>query len=203
MAILNGQLNNDNMRGYATDDTLSSGLGDDSLFGMAGHDVMDAGSGSDYLYGGDGNDQMQGGAGVDTLYGEHQNDTLDGGLGDDALYGGNGADTYLFGRGSGRDTIYNSDADAVGAQVDRVLVGANISPAQLIIYRSNDDLIYECLIATIRCWSLVIFISMAPPPMWSNKSNFKMARSGIMPMSVAILAPRQRAGRSMVLPPIM
>lgn len=141
MAILNGQLNNDNMRGYATDDTLSSGLGDDSLFGMAGHDVMDAGSGSDYLYGGDGNDQMQGGAGVDTLYGEHQNDTLDGGLGDDALYGGNGADTYLFGRGSGRDTIYNSDADAVGAQVDRVLVGANISPAQLIIYRSNDDLI--------------------------------------------------------------
>lgn len=141
MATLHGQVNNDTLRGYASDDVLSAGLGDDTLFGVAGHDVMDAGGGSDYLYGGDGNDQLQGGAGVDTLYGDNQNDTLDGGLGDDALYGGNGADTYVFGRGSGRDTIYNSDVDAVGVQVDRVLVGANISPAQLIIYRSSDDLI--------------------------------------------------------------
>jgi len=38
-------------------------------------------------------------------------DRLDGGAGDDYLAGGDGADTYIFGKGSGHDTILNSDND--------------------------------------------------------------------------------------------
>lgn len=40
------------------------------------------------------------------------------------MSGGNGADTYLFGFGSGQDTINNGDVDAVGVNADTVLLGA-------------------------------------------------------------------------------
>ncbi|WP_310886516.1 calcium-binding protein, partial [Pseudomonas cichorii] len=38
---------NDNVWGYATDDTLSGGLGDDYLYGQAGDDTLRGGAGTD------------------------------------------------------------------------------------------------------------------------------------------------------------
>jgi len=52
--------------------------------------------------------RINGYGGDDSLYGNDGNDTLDGGVGNDLLYGGAGNDTYLFGIGSGVDTIDNS-----------------------------------------------------------------------------------------------
>jgi Ca2+-binding RTX toxin-like protein len=100
---------NDILRGYATADTINGGDGNDTLVGEAGDDVLNGDNGNDYLAGGSGNDVINGGAGNDTLFGDNGNDILDGGIGNDSLLGGEGNDLYLFGRGSGQDTVYNRD----------------------------------------------------------------------------------------------
>jgi Ca2+-binding RTX toxin-like protein len=121
--LLAGTSANDVINGYATNDTLSGGDGEDTLYGNAGDDVLS----------GDG--------GADTLYGGNGADTLDGGAGNDYLSGDSGADVYLFGRGSGQDTINNYDSDALGANADTILLGANIATTDVTLSRQSNDLI--------------------------------------------------------------
>ncbi len=97
--------------------------------------------GNDKLYGYAGDDYLNGGAGNDRLYGEGGNDTLEGGEGNDTLDGGNGADTYRFGMGSGQDTVYNSDADALGVNPDVIELGAGITADKVCLTRQGNDLI--------------------------------------------------------------
>lgn len=66
--------------------------------GLDGNDVIRDTNDSNKLYGGAGNDK---------LYGNYGNDMLDGGTGDDYLEGGYGNDTYVYGKGSGNDVIYD------------------------------------------------------------------------------------------------
>ncbi len=157
--LLTPTAGNDILFGYATNDTIGGGDGNDTVYSYAGDDVLDGGTGRDNLQGGDGNDTVKGGTGNDTLYGgngndsllgnEHNdtlygdagNDTLDGGTGNDYLSGGTGADVYLFGRGSGQDTIYNYDGDAVGTNADTILLGADLTAGNVTLTRSSDDLI--------------------------------------------------------------
>jgi Ca2+-binding RTX toxin-like protein len=80
-------------------------------------------------------------AGNDTLSGSDGNDILNGGNGNDTLSGGNGADAYLFGRGSGQDIINNYDADTLNSNVDKILLGAGITPTDITVQRSTNDLI--------------------------------------------------------------
>jgi Ca2+-binding RTX toxin-like protein len=147
--VVVGTAGNDTLTGYALADTLDGGDGNDYIYGNAGDDALMGGNGSDYLTGDDGVDTLQGGAGADTLYGgagndalqggadndslngDAGNDTLDGGAGNDNLWGDAGADTYLFGQGSGQDTIYNYDSDALGVNADTLKLGAGISADQL------------------------------------------------------------------------
>ncbi|WP_276203024.1 calcium-binding protein, partial [Herbaspirillum rhizosphaerae] len=75
------------------------------------------------------------------MNGDAGNDILDGGTGNDYLNGGNGADVYLFGKGSGQDTIYNYDSDAVGTNADTILLGVGITTSGVTITRQYDDLI--------------------------------------------------------------
>ncbi len=84
-----------------SDDLLES---DRSSYSRYAYELQ-GGSGSDTLLGGEGDDNLQGGAGNDYLEGSWNDDTLDGGSGDDYLDGGSQADTYVFGIGSGQDTI--------------------------------------------------------------------------------------------------
>ncbi len=76
--------------------------------GTAADDTITGSSTGDVLRGLGGNDTISGGAG---------DDLLDGGPGDDVLYGGTGTnpgggyDTFVFGRGSGQDTIIESPTD--------------------------------------------------------------------------------------------
>ncbi|OUM04565.1 calcium-binding protein, partial [Pseudomonas syringae] len=100
---------NDNVWGYATDDTLSGGQGDDSLYGQAGNDILVGGAGADSLSGESGDDTLLGDAGNDYLYGGSGIDQLSGGEGSDYLTGGEGNDTLTG--DSGNDTLYGDSGN--------------------------------------------------------------------------------------------
>src|SRR5690606_1008101 len=51
-----------------------------------------------------------------------------------------GGDTYLFGIGSGYDTIVNRDDDVVGIHADTIALGAGIETTDVILTRLADDL---------------------------------------------------------------
>ncbi|NWB28432.1 calcium-binding protein, partial [Pseudomonas gingeri] len=151
----------DTLRGYATDDYINAGADDDSVFGDSGNDTLDGGAGSDLIMGEAGNDQLLGGEGDDRLFGDIGNDILDGGMGNDSLYGGEGndvldgsagndlldggagSDTYLFGRGSGLDTVNNYVYDAsMPSKLDTIrLVGLN--PEDVVFSREGNDLVIK------------------------------------------------------------
>jgi Ca2+-binding RTX toxin-like protein len=121
------------------DDVLDGGAGNDTLIGGNGNDQLEGGSGIDDLFGGAGVDSLTGGAELDYLYGGEGSDRLDGGAGNDFVSGEEGSDTYVFGLGSGNDTIEGygnqpSDSDAI-----EFLTG--VSPANVSILTST----------TIRC----------------------------------------------------
>ncbi len=106
--------------------------------GTNGNDTYDGLGGNDIIFGGSGNDTLIGGTGDDFLYGEDGNDVLDGGAGDDTLYGGSGSDIYKFGRGSGKDTIIETDKDE--NNVDEILLSEGLTANDILISRDNDHL---------------------------------------------------------------
>ncbi|MBO3712989.1 MAG: hypothetical protein J5X22_21645 [Candidatus Accumulibacter sp.] len=83
-------------------------------------------------------DFLQGGAGHDVLYGYRGNDTLDGGAGNDYLDGGAGNDTYVFGVGSGKDTI--SAYDRTVGKLDVVQLGKGVLTTNLQASRDGTAL---------------------------------------------------------------
>ena len=124
--ILRGNGGNDEIYSGNGDDIIYAGSGNDKVgawngndvvYGEAGDDELYGEAGDDKLYGGEGNDRIIGGVGSDVLNGDEGNDILEGGAGNDILEGGAGNDylegggeddTYIFGRGDGSDTIYDS-----------------------------------------------------------------------------------------------
>ena len=145
--IIFGGSGNDTITGGAGNNLIFAGSGDDVIYGGAGNNILFGGSGDDRIYGsagadllmGDlGNDTLSGGAGDDTLLGGLGNDTLDGGSGNDILLGGAGNDTYLFGIGSGQDTL--SDFDITHCNVDTVVLGAGITAANITVTQDASNL---------------------------------------------------------------
>ena len=61
----------------------------------------------------------------------------------DTLDGGFGNDTYLFGRGSGQDTVNDGDWQVV--DTDRVLVAADVTPAEVSVSRVDSNLVLTIL----------------------------------------------------------
>ncbi|MDI1278940.1 calcium-binding protein, partial [Methylobacter sp.] len=113
--------------------------GNDQLTGDGTDEIIAGLGGNDLVYGGGGNDSLLGEAGNDALYGQVGNDTLDGGAGNDLLDGGVGNDTYLFGRGSGQDTILSQD-DTVNKR-DVLKLVTEVLPTDIDLIRNIDDLI--------------------------------------------------------------
>jgi len=103
----------------------------DALHGSSGADRLYGDAGNDELNGGDGDDLLDGDSGNDVLNGGDGDDLLDGGSGNDQLKGGNGNDTYLFGLGSGKDTI----TDEYGTNKIKFING--IRPTDLEVYTSG------------------------------------------------------------------
>ncbi len=123
-------LGSDVLWGSPGADTISGLGGDDYIHGAAGDDRLDGGDGGDFVYGGSGNDTLNGGAGDDSLDGGPGDDVLNGGPGDDRLTGGPGNDTYIFGFGSGHDSV---QGDGLGAGVDVIQVEAGIRRADIAV----------------------------------------------------------------------
>ncbi|MEZ5446102.1 MAG: calcium-binding protein [Gammaproteobacteria bacterium] len=82
--------------------------------------------------------RVEAGAGDDRIVTGAADDTLDGGPGADVLVGGRGGDTYLFGRGDGHDVVQEDDIS--GDAPDRLLFRADVTPADVLPVRSEDDL---------------------------------------------------------------
>jgi len=147
----------DNITGYATDetihglggnDTLIGGGGDDSVFGDTGNDVvhgldgndsLEGGIGDDYLSGGVGDDTVHGGEGDDSLSGNNGDDILTGGTGNDRFSGDKGNDTYVFNLGDGQDTISNYDPNV--DSIDTLRFGEGITNNDLLLTPSGNDLL--------------------------------------------------------------
>ena len=102
----------------------------DVLYGVAANNYLSGQGGDDRFYGSSGSDALLGGSGNDQLDGATGDDVLNGGSGDDHLFGSGGNDTYIFGIGSGQDTV--DDVGAVG-EVDTVLVMPGVTPSTLFV----------------------------------------------------------------------
>jgi Ca2+-binding RTX toxin-like protein len=101
--------------GVADGISQNGGNGNEAITGSGGEDRLDGGNGNDVLNGLGGHDLLKGGNGSDSLYGGSGNDFLLGENGNDLLFGGAGADIFHFGRGGGRDIVFDFE---VG--VDRI-----------------------------------------------------------------------------------
>ena len=79
--------------------------------------------------------------GDDTIYGFDISDRLDGGLGNDRLEGGRAADTYIFARGYGNDTVYDTGSSGQGDSLEM----QDIAFGDVTIDRDGDDLIFTVI----------------------------------------------------------
>jgi len=75
--------------------------------------------------------------GDDLIVGTNADETFDGGAGNDLIEGGAGGDTYLFGRNSGNDTIVDRADKSIPNNLDTILLGAGITPADVTIKRPS------------------------------------------------------------------
>lgn len=130
MAMIRGTMSSENVYGSSRNDKIYGLGGNDTLYGSSSSMVNATMTGNDSLYGGDGND---------TLFGQDGDDILDGGTGSDYLYGGAGNDTYIWGQGSGNDTIYNNGA-ANDNGFDTIKM-QNLVLASIEFTRESNDLV--------------------------------------------------------------
>ncbi|MDD4950742.1 calcium-binding protein, partial [Sulfuricurvum sp.] len=99
------------------------------LIGTENNDTLIGNSGDDFILGLGGDDILVGGEG---------NDTLIGGSGGDLLEGSSGNDTYFFGKGDGKDTIYDN-ATAVQEQYGYVIDSEGVARWSKIEKQYNID----------------------------------------------------------------
>jgi Ca2+-binding RTX toxin-like protein len=99
------------------------------LAGTDGDDQIGGTNVADRIVAGDGADVVRSGLG---------DDTLDGGFGNDRLFGGQGNDTYVFGPGSGQDSIIES----LGS-LDTIRMAPGVAPSDVVVTRSDRDLVFS------------------------------------------------------------
>jgi Ca2+-binding RTX toxin-like protein len=102
---IEGDRNNNVLRGTSQADRILGFGGDDRLLGRGGNDTLIGGQGDDILKGQRGNDILRGGAGQDLLRGGAGADILFGNGGRDTLIGGAGPDIFVIGERAGLETI--------------------------------------------------------------------------------------------------
>lgn len=140
-SIVFGETIGEALNGGDGSDFVFAEGGNDTISGNEGNDFLSGGSGDDSVYGNAGFDILRGEEGADRLYGNDGDDILDGGSGNDQLSGGNGSDTYLFGIGSGNDTINNYDRST--GRFDVVLLGEGLYKEDVQLSRSGNNLLIK------------------------------------------------------------
>ncbi len=143
-AHLVGTDGNDTLASYNTTLSIDAGAGNDSIDGYTGAGrLLRAGAGDDTVVFVARGDTVDGGTGNDTLYASSGsqatgNTQVAAGAGDDRMVIQGGATTYLFNRGDGRDTIFDSSAAALA---DKMVFGAGITQRDLVVSRNEFDLV--------------------------------------------------------------
>jgi len=84
---------------------------------------------------------LQSTSGDDTLIGFETNDVLDGGAGNDILAGKDGSDTYHFDVGYGQDRIQESVSNVLFSTNDKLVLGAGVTTANILLSQIGDDLL--------------------------------------------------------------
>lgn len=84
------------------------------------------------IIGTSGADALLGNVADDLLRGGQGDDRLDGGAGNDALNGGSGNDTYVFGFGSGLDTIRETGDGIADLGLDTIAFGPGVRPEDVL-----------------------------------------------------------------------
>ena len=134
--VIYGGAGNDWAFAGGGDDYVDGGGGEDVLFGEGGSDVLMGGAEKDVLIGDnpgvvvgadEGADYLDGGAGDDILQGNGGADVLIGGRGVDTLSGGAGKDIYVFNKGDGIETVFDTPADANDPEASVLALGDGIS----------------------------------------------------------------------------
>ena len=120
------------IQGTLIDPIINALNGDDVVYGSSRNEVITNDTGDALLVGGGGSDTIWAGPG---------DDILDGGADNDTLYGEAGNDTYIFRRGSGQDAII--DIDATAGNVDTIWLGSNLTPDDLVLQRSGNNLVVK------------------------------------------------------------
>lgn len=100
---MNGDADDDVIKGSNLNDYILGGFGDDMIRGEPGDDIIRTGEGNDHLHAGYGDDIVYGGGGNDSLNGGHGDDRISAGDGDDNVFGFAGTDLVLG--GAGDDTL--------------------------------------------------------------------------------------------------
>ena len=192
---IDGLDGNDSICGWDGNDTLSGGAGNDWLYGGEGKNILNGNSGGDFLVGGSGNDTLDGGAGNDWLNGGIGDDMLDGGVGNDYLQGDAGNDVYLFGPGSGQDTVAdygtgNTVRMAVGVLPDDVVVTGDRYNLYLSLNGGADKLTLDSWVfinnyraesvsfADGTVWDTAQLLAKAPAIMLGSEGDDRIDGSG-------------------------
>ncbi len=129
---MNGTDNSDVVKGSLTegDGTINGFAGDDVIYGTDRKELLINETGDALFVAGGGNDVIWAGTG---------DDILDGGTGNDTLYGETGNDTYILRKGSGQDTII--DTDSTSGNMDTIWLVSNLTPSDVAVQRIGDNLV--------------------------------------------------------------
>ena len=179
-----GNTMNNTLTGNTAANILDGGTGADTMIGGAGNDTYVADNISDVVTenANEGTDLVQSsvtyslGANIEnltltgtsaidatgndlanTLTGNSANNTMSGGAGNDTMIGGLGNDTYLFGRGSGQDTV--NDTDTTSGNKDTILLSSGIATTDVTVSRSGDNLVVSIVGSTDTLTILNWFVS--------------------------------------------
>ena len=127
------------MVGTAGNDMLSGLYGNtNTLIGLAGNDILNGGMLADTLMGGAGDDVLNGIAAGYYSYSDTTGNIFEGGTGNDILNGTAGSDSYRYNLGDGSDTINEGNQAGNTTSIDKIVLGAGITAADVVLSRPNN-----------------------------------------------------------------
>lgn len=153
---------NDSIHGGSGNSHIFGGSGSDTLVGGSGNNTITGGSGTELIEGGTGWNTLIGGSGDDTLIAGSNGDLIEAGTGralietgagddtvsatggQDTLIASNGDDSYLFGIGSGQETLagasyYFWTYDSSKSGTDALWIASGLTASDLTFSRIDDD----------------------------------------------------------------
>ncbi|NJL18156.1 MAG: hypothetical protein HC938_14275 [Nitrospira sp.] len=144
--VLDGGLGADTMIGGAGDDIYSVDDVNDLVIEQSDEGIDTIHSSESYALGanvehltliGTASINATGNALNNDVRGNEAPNVLDGGAGHDVLIGAGGADVYLFGRGSGRDTVFDS---GTADEIDTIQFGSTVAVDDVDVHRTGSIL---------------------------------------------------------------